>query len=62
MFAKLRNFFVESRQELKQVHWPTRQEAVYLTLVVIVSSAVIAAFLGGLDFLFTDLLKIFILK
>jgi preprotein translocase SecE subunit len=57
MFAKLRNFFVESRQELRQVQWPRRQEAVYLTLVVILSSAFLAAFLGGLDYLFAYLIR-----
>ena len=57
MFAKLRNFFVESRQELRQVQWPRRQEAVYLTLVVIIASAILAAFLGGLDYLFAYLLR-----
>ncbi len=62
MFAKLRNFFVESRQELKQVQWPTRQEAVYLTLIVIVASALLAAFLGGLDYFFTFLLQVFAIR
>lgn len=62
MFAKLRNFLLESRQELRQVQWPTRKEAIYLTIVVIVASLVVAAFLGGLDFVFTYLLKLFIIK
>lgn len=62
MIAKLKAFFVESRQELKQVHWPSRREAVYLTLVVIIVSVVLALFLGGLDYLFSYLLKVFIVK
>lgn len=62
MFAKLKNFFIESRQELKQVQWPTRREAVYLTGIVIVLSLVLAFFLGGLDYLFSYVLRTFIIK
>jgi preprotein translocase SecE subunit len=62
MFAKLRNFFVESRQELRQVQWPRRQEAIYLTIVVIATSLVLVAFLGGLDYFFAYLLQKLILR
>lgn len=61
MLAKIRNFFAESHKELKQVQWPTRREAVYLTLVVIVISLLLAVFLGGLDYLFSYILRIFVL-
>ncbi len=53
-------FLRETRDELKKVVWPTRQEVIRLTLVVIVVSLVVGIFLGGLDFLFTSLLKIIV--
>jgi preprotein translocase subunit SecE len=62
MFAKLRNFFIESRDELRKVQWPSRKEAVYLTIVVVVVSAILAAFLGGLDMGFASLLKKFLIR
>ena len=62
MFAKLRNFFIESRDELRKVQWPTRREAIYLSIVVVVASLVVAAFLGGLDYLFAYILKEFLIN
>jgi preprotein translocase subunit SecE len=62
MFGKIKNFFIESRHELMQVQWPTRREAIYLTTMVIVISIVLAAFLGGLDYLLSYLLKVFVIN
>lgn len=61
MFSKLASYIQESRIELKKVNWPTRQEAVRLTIIVIITSLVFAAFLGLLDILFHYLLGKFII-
>jgi preprotein translocase subunit SecE len=45
-------FLKETRDELKKVVWPTRQETIRLTFVVIVVSLLVGLFLGGLDFIF----------
>jgi preprotein translocase subunit SecE len=42
-------FFQESFAELKKVTWPTRDDAVSSTKVVLVSTLVIALFLGLID-------------
>lgn len=47
--------------ELKQVRWPSRQETVKLTFIVIGISVFVGVYVGGLDFLFTNILS-FILK
>lgn len=39
--------------ELKKVTWPTRQEAMRSTGVVVLFSVIVAGFLGVLDYLFT---------
>ncbi len=57
MFARIKNFFAESRQELRHVNWPTRQEATRLTSIVIGLSLAIALFLGFFDYLFTNIIK-----
>lgn len=57
MFEKIGNFIQESRQELKKVNWPTREETVRYTLFVIWFSVGLAAFLGILDFVFLQILQ-----
>lgn len=46
-------FLKEVRSELGKVVWPTRDEVVKLTAIVILLSLVIGVYIGGLDFIFT---------
>ena len=62
MFARLKHFFAESRQELRHVNWPTREEAMRLTSIVIGMSVGIAVFLGFFDYLFTNIVKLFVVQ
>lgn len=43
--------------ELRKVTWPTRAEAIRSTGIVILFSTIVALFLGGLDFVFNELLS-----
>jgi len=61
MFDKIITFLKEVKLEMKKVNWPTREETIRYTLIVIGVSAIVAAFLGTLDFIFTTLLEKFIL-
>jgi preprotein translocase subunit SecE len=47
-----REFFRDTTGEMKKVTWPTRNEVVGTTVVVIVSTLVFAIFLWGCDVLF----------
>jgi preprotein translocase subunit SecE len=51
----IRKFYRETIAELKKVSWPTRSEAINLTRVVLIVIAVMGAFLGILDYLFTQM-------
>jgi preprotein translocase subunit SecE len=51
-------FLKEVRNELGKVIWPSRQQAIKLTAIVVGVSAVVAVFIGSLDFLFTKLMEI----
>ena len=51
--TKPRQFLKEVLAELRKVAWPTRQEVVSYSIVVLVSSVVIAALIFGMDFVFT---------
>lgn len=46
-------YFIEAFQELRKVTWPTRNQAVILTGVVLAFTVVMAVFIGGLDYVFT---------
>jgi preprotein translocase subunit SecE len=43
--------------ELKKVSWPTRQETMQLTFIVIVISLIIGAYIGIIDVLLTMALE-----
>ena len=45
--------------ELRKVTWPTREQTINLTIVVVVVCVAIALFLGGLDWLFAEVVKLF---
>jgi len=49
------SFFTEAVAELRKAHWPTRQELVRLSLLVLVLCIIIGAILGILDLGFTKL-------
>ena len=51
-------YFKQTRAELRKVTWPTRREAVRLTLIVLGVTVAMAAFLGVIDLLFTEVFKL----
>lgn len=53
-------FLKETKDELKKVVWPTRDEVVRLTSVVIIVSLIVGLFLGGIDYILTNLLTLII--
>ena len=48
---KLLNYIKGSQQELKKVVWPTKKEVTRNTIIVIIFSLSMAAFLGFVDYL-----------
>ncbi|MDD4333215.1 MAG: preprotein translocase subunit SecE [Patescibacteria group bacterium] len=57
MGTKIANYIRESIEEMKKVTWPTKKETTNYTLLVIFFSLGVAAFLGGLDYIFTKILE-----
>jgi preprotein translocase subunit SecE len=49
MLEKIKVFFQEVSVELKKVSWPTRQQTVSATVVVITVAVIVAFFLGIVD-------------
>jgi len=46
------NYFRKSFEELTKVTWPTKNQAVKLTIIVMIFCIVFALFLGVVDYLF----------
>jgi preprotein translocase subunit SecE len=58
--ASVPQFFREVRGELRKVAWPSRDEVVNYSIVVIVVVIALTAIIAGLDFLFGEaILKLF---
>ncbi|MFO0954943.1 MAG: preprotein translocase subunit SecE [Candidatus Saccharibacteria bacterium] len=53
----VRRYISSSIEELKRVVWPTRQQAISLTIIVLVFTAIVAAYLSGLDLIFRNALQ-----
>ena len=51
MITRTRTYVTESWAELRKVAWPTRRQVVNLSLIVIVVSAVVGAYIAILDLL-----------
>jgi preprotein translocase subunit SecE len=60
--TQIATFVRESRDELKKVTWPERDEVTSFTIVVVVAVLIIAIFLGLIDTLFTTILNIAMFK
>lgn len=59
-FTKLVNYIKASTEELKKVTWPTKKEVYQYSVLVIVISLALAAFLGGLDKIFGWMFRLII--
>ena len=59
---KIIQFFREVRVEMSKVVWPTGRQLVIYTLIVIILSLLLAAFLGALDLGFQTILTKYILR
>jgi len=55
-------FFGEVITELKKVTWLSRREATYLTTLVIVFTVVVAIILGVIDYGFSRLMEVILIK
>ena len=51
-------FVFETYDELKKVTWPTRQQVIRLTVVVIGISVFVGVYIGGLDYLMTKVMGV----
>ena len=55
MFKRTRNFLSEVRVELKKVTWPSRQDTISSTGVVLVVVFIVSFYLGFIDILLSKM-------
>jgi preprotein translocase subunit SecE len=53
-------FFRQTYDELKQVVWPTRNEIIRLTGIVIILSVLMGIYIGGLDWIFSQAIQLIV--
>lgn len=51
---KLFNYLREIKGEMKHVNWPTKQQTIAYTSLVVIISIVVSIYLGFFDFLFVE--------
>lgn len=59
--GKIGGFFKKVRLELRKVNWPNRKDLQSYTLVVLVTVAVLIAFIGIIDVTLTNIITPFIM-
>lgn len=57
MFEKLVKFFRETKAEMRKVTWPTRDELVGSTKIVIIATLVVTLFIGFIDQILTLIIR-----
>jgi preprotein translocase subunit SecE len=57
MFQKIKNFFSETRVEMRKVTWPTRDELKESTKIVIAATFVVTIFIGIVDQILTLIVR-----
>ena len=54
---KIKEFLIDVRKEMKKVSWPTQSELVDYTIVVVIFTIILSAFIFGVDQLYTVILE-----
>ena len=62
IIKKTIRFLSDVKMEVSKVTWPSRQQTIKDSVIVIAISLTTAAFLGGVDYLFSFLVKEFVNK
>ncbi len=59
---RLARFWRETMAELRRVVWPTPEQAVNLTTIVVVTVIAMSVFLGAVDYILTQLVRIIVVR
>jgi preprotein translocase subunit SecE len=51
------NFLRDVKGEMKHVNWPTRKQTMIYSILVVVISLFVAAYVGAFDYIFTKIIE-----
>ncbi|MCK4256718.1 preprotein translocase subunit SecE [candidate division WOR-3 bacterium] len=57
LMQKIKKFFIEVKTELFKVSWPSRDEILGSTIIVLTVSVILAVFVGLIDLMFANVIK-----
>ena len=60
IFQKTKHWWRETIGELRKVTWPTTQEALALTRIVLIVTVIMSVLLGLMDFVFSRLVGLLV--
>jgi len=60
MFRRIGGFLSDVKQEMSKVSWPSREELIGSTYVVLILSGIMAVYIFGIDTLLSNILKLFL--
>lgn len=58
MIERIKTYLAETRTELKKVTWPSRQDLIDSTKVVIVATLIVTVFTGIIDQILSRIIKL----
>lgn len=58
--SRVLQYIKDTRAEVKHIQWPTRSQAIWFTVVVVIVSLLIAVYTGVFDWVFTHVLEYFV--
>ena len=58
VFEKIAAYFSSTREEVRKVSWPTRQDTIRYSALVVGLSILVAVFFAGLDYGFSQLVDV----
>ena len=62
MANKISNFFKDIKLEMSKVSWPTKDELIGSTIIVLISLGILSAFIGACDITLSKVVNIIIAR
>lgn len=56
--SRLSKYLTDTANEMKHVRWPTRQQAIVYSVIVIAISTFTALYTAGFDYVFSNILNL----
>lgn len=60
IFGKITKFLQEVRAEFDKVKFPSREQTIKLTTIVLIVSLILGIYIGAIDFGLTKIIEIFV--